>query len=537
VGSAIVQRPILPSVTLFALSGLYPAIFKASHNWFAYTTEQLQMLVGGTVAGALLLGVVVQLAGSAVLALPPLRSRLSDTRRASAKRVLAALISLGLTASLMLTSLAPEAASSFAPSAAIGAFIGAAALWIARSSLGPQLGLMLLLSGLAAAEWGWSYSRHRANESVGGSWHDANRSVNDGIEFARTPNVYTILLESYQSPRAMEMVYGLDIGNFVANLERRSFHVAEQHFSNYPNTVFSLSSMMAMEHHHGRFAAGKLDAIGARELIGGKYYNAVLDVFGRNGYETQYILNADYVFIRGDALGFAYPERTPLQVFKVYQLEPLNRLLGRLDSSYGLEESARMNGESFSTALEERLEIAVESNAPHFSVIKPAWTDHSHPYTMWHKLGRWPWEYRKSVKEANPKILGLVDLIIERDPTAIIVMTGDHGGWRWRNVWLGKRDLNATLRARPVDGETLAQDLFGVFFGIRGAGEGECVNRLHSSINVFRCIFSELAEDDSILSTLAGSESLLNHRKKIYVGARDGEALSSWQVQDSEGHR
>jgi len=524
---ANLQRPI----TLFALSGLYPAVFHASHNWFAYTGEQLWMLLGGTVAAALLLGTAAWLAVSALLSLPPVRARLSGAHRDRAKRLLASLISLGGIAVLMHASLSPEGEGSFVLTARLGMILGAASLWCARVSLGPQIALLLMLSGFAAAEWGWSASQRPSHHAEGRSWYDANKSINDGIEFARKPNVYAIVLESYNSPAALEKIYGLDIGGFVSQLEERGFDVEQQFFSNYSNTILSISSMMAMEHHYGHVAAGMLDAFDARELIGGKHYNAVLDVVVRNGYETQYVLSTDYMFIRGDALDFAFPERTPLQVFKIYELEPLDRLLRRFGSTYDVGRRKRLRAASFSEVLEERLDVAAKSRVPYFSLIKPAWTRHSNRKRTWRDLEHWPGEYREGVDAANPKILRMIDGIVERDPTAIIVVIGDHGAWRWRWVWGGDQDLNQLILARGVTGETLALDLFGVFFGIRGAGEGECFDRLHSSVNLFRCIFAELAEDDAILTSFADSESLLNaSRGRTYVGARDGRALRRWTL-------
>ena len=67
-------------------------------------------------------------------------------------------------------------------------------------------------------------------------------------ELVQKPDVYLLLLDAYSGEITLKNDYGYDNSKFYNQLEERGFFVQQESFSNYPNTQFSLPSIMNMNY-------------------------------------------------------------------------------------------------------------------------------------------------------------------------------------------------------------------------------------------------------------------------------------------------
>ena len=287
------------------------------------------------------------------------------------------------------------------------------------------------------------------------------------------PNVYLIVLEAYQDTNSLKAIYDFDNSDTERELEKIGFTIYRNTFSNYNNTGTSMAALFTMQHHFCKIATGKDDAIGFREIIGGKSYNALLDVFKNNKYFVQYISHSDYCYLIGDGVDFAYPERSIFKVFEIYQIDSLDRILSSIFKDYRGAGGKNKDKDRISVSKEkahevlyDRISIAATDQVPYFTFFKHHLPGHFGK--NWNKIssGRLNRHIRR-VKECAQSMLELVTLILKLDPDSLIVLIGDHGAWRYRNIWRGKDDFHTTMKKRNVPEDILSHDLFGTFLAIK----------------------------------------------------------------------
>ena len=130
----------------------------------------------------------------------------------------------------------------------------------------------------------------------------------------------------------------------------------------------------------------------------------------------------------------------------------------------------------------------------------------------------------------------IVKAIRERDPKAVIILLGDHGGLRYRAVWgrsyfFARRgdDPNAAMDAVGVDPQLVALDIAGIMIAIYSGGR--CDSLIYpgmTPVNVMRVIFACLSHDSRLLEHRASDITLIPPKKRVWVVARDGAPLPRW---------
>jgi hypothetical protein len=374
-----------------------------------------------------------------------------------------------------------------------------------------------------AASWSWFDSRQRAAAAAPADWNAAERGLVEKLRFAEKPDVYLIHLESCQSREALERIYGIDDRDFGQRLGALGFQVLDGRFANYSNTLSSLASLFAMRHHYTRIAMGNHDALGGRELIGGKAYNPVLRAFLNNGYRCQIVFPGDFAFDPSDDWWYAYPRRDFLDAARIYQSRALDRLTDRVAA----REAPRRD---FDALLTERVSAAAADRGPTFSVLSPPWSEHSPADRKWSELGDWQAAYPAKLQVSQEAYLGLVQRIVALDPGAVVVLFGDHGTWRYRKIVDGPRGLNASMEANGVPGSTVALDYFGVFLAIRfpGADAGRLAPA--SLVNLMRAVLAELSGSAELRAAAVEDDSFYMGNEGLYVAARGGKPLEVWEL-------
>jgi len=125
----------------------------------------------------------------------------------------------------------------------------------------------------------------------------------------------------------------------------------------------------------------------------------------------------------------------------------------------------------------------------------------------------------------------VVAAIKDRDPDAIIVLIGDHGGWRYRKVWGKGGDPNETMDLAGVDPALVTLDVFGIMIAIYS--NGRCDSYVYPAItpvNVMRLIFACLSANPSLLQSRAADISLMRPWKpNLWLTAREGKVLPRWE--------
>ena len=95
---------------------------------------------------------------------------------------------------------------------------------------------------------------------------------------------------------------------------------------------------------------------------------------------------------------------------------------------------------------------------------------HSPTNKTWKELDGYSEIYKKRTIEANEHMSKVIGAIKERDPDAIIVLIGDHGSWRYRDIWGKGDDPNQIMQAAGVDPTVVTLDVFGIMVAIYSNG-------------------------------------------------------------------
>ncbi len=507
---------------LFLLAGLYPAVLLLSRNWFIYTAGEAWLLMIGTSAASMLPGFLLLAAGKRAAGLPAwkrLSSRLPGAGRAAGDGLCvlyACLVCFFLLQATIFIRYDPMWLK-----AAMYLFVaGFLVLMVAVTGL--QTLTVMLAVMIVMAGFGWVGSWQRARKNLPVNWNTADRERVERLAFARKPNVYLIHLESYQSQEAMRELYGFDNAEFLGEIERIGFTIVPNYFANYPWTLLSMSSMFAMRHHYLLIAMGNDDAIGARRLIGGKDYNATLQAFRNNGYASQIVFPTDHNFDPDGSWDYFYPGRNFVKVFGIYQSALLDRVIAAVQ--------ARRSGvRDYDALLAARIAAAADSRKPFFSIFGSTGMGHAPTEKTWRELAYWREEYPRMVRKANPGFLRLVREIVQRDPGAVIILFGDHGANRYKDVWYGARELNSILAKNGVTGRMLAYDLYGVMLAVRYPVGDATRFAGTSHVNLLRVLLAGLSGDDEFLSTAVENESYIRKPLELFVAARDGKPLDTWE--------
>lgn len=94
------------------------------------------------------------------------------------------------------------------------------------------------------------------------------------------PDIYYIVLDSYERADALEKYYGFDNSEFQAALRERGFYIAEESRSNYLTTTFSLPSTLNM------VFLDELPKAAFLETVAGLKVNHVVDFLRAHGYRS-----------------------------------------------------------------------------------------------------------------------------------------------------------------------------------------------------------------------------------------------------------
>lgn len=271
------------------------------------------------------------------------------------------------------------------------------------------------------------------------------------------PDVYLFLLDSYTRADLLKQAYGFDNSEFLQELEKRGFFVAECSQSNYVRTEISLASSLNMAYLQGLSDKFIPENTGRRLLWDSLRHNAVRYNFESLGYETISVetefawLNMEDTdhFLRPPAISSGMTEFEGLF---------LRTTLARYVADWGWVDPDTLLGvtarDRFNNVFDNIESIAsmpqptfayLHVISPHPPFVFDANGNPTAPADFWNEQRLYPANlYQKGyVDQAqflNKKMLQAVDTILaESDVPPIIIIQGDHGPWlqpKDKRMWI-----------------------------------------------------------------------------------------------------
>lgn len=315
-----------------------------------------------------------------------------------------------------------------------------------------------------------------------GTASDEWKQQPDNIEeivFKKKPNIYFIQPDGYTSfANLKDSIHNFDNSEYETFLRDNGFTLYDNYRSNYYSTLLSNSSAFSMKHH---YIAKQVQSYEAREIIVGD--NAVLKILKNNGYKASFITENPYLMINRPMLGYDY---TNINYNDIPYLK---------------------DGFGISKDVEEDLfkQINTNEKSGNFYFVEKFSPGHIHVYEADSEgIKEEAAAYIQNLREANTWIKKVIKYIEKNDSEAIIIIGADHGGFAGF-----KNTLESVHRTQS---KNLIYSIYGSHLAIKWNSNisSEYDNNLSSSVNLFRTVFSFLAEDNSYLDNLQDNSSYIN---------------------------
>jgi hypothetical protein len=489
---------------LAALTGIYPSLFLVSKNWFLFGGEQSVYLILSLAALSL----------SVLVTLHSLFSRTSlPSRAARTALVVCAFYLLVGYFDFVIVDLESQY-DSFDVRGAIRlvAVTAGAALFIVswwkpagRDLVRPfNIGLSIMTS-MALFSLLLSVTGNYLRVLAAPPGDVRSAAIYNQVRFRSSPNIYLLIPDSYPSNYVLDRLFQFDNSGFSKELQSRGFRLYEDFFSSYPSSLESVHSMLSMSHNYHQHSLGR-DAVGLREVIAGRNNDAVT-ILTNNDYKSVFIHETDYLFNEQCYIERCMPS---LAVYETLWRNLQNHLffnwLPRSRARYDVV--AAMTNQIRNTPENSRTFIYGHFMGAH-SGLKSF-------YVSERSRQAFRKSYPDSIAAINRMLLSQINEISNHDPSAIIIIVGDHG------TWAGAHRTESGF----TKDETL--DKFHVFLAIRwGKGyRGQFDGQIKSGVNLFRYVFAYLGESESILKTRVNDESYLN-RDRVYKVVQDGAVMEN----------
>ncbi len=326
-----------------------------------------------------------------------------------------------------------------------------------------------------------------------GLWITLNEHFNYSTEWTKQPdnikkvvfkkkhNVYFIQPDGYVNFSELRKgFYNIENIEFEDFLTKSNFKGYPDFRSNYEATLASNSATFMMKHHYYGGSMSTNESMHAREDIISS--NIVLDIFKSNGYRTHFLTELPYLLMNRPKLGydvcnFSYNEfpyiGTGLEPYKDI-LEPLKEYAN------------------------------IDSEIPKFffiEIFNPKHIDGLDLGENTIELKRIV--YKENLEDANVLLTNAITFIKKNDPTALVIIMADHGGY------VGMKTT------REGGDKTQNRDkIYSIFSSLLSIHwpNDKVPNfdvKLKTPVNLFRIIFSYLSENETYLTNLEENSSYI----------------------------
>ena len=316
--------------------------------------------------------------------------------------------------------------------------------------------------------------------------------------FAKFPNVYYIQPDGYVNFSEIgKGHYQYDNEIFRNYLRGTGFTLYDNFRSNYTATLESNMATFAMKHHYLPNGFSSSEITNAREVIVGS--NPVLDLFKKNGYQTNLLLELPYLLSNHPELGydrcnFNYEEVSLLSEGFSNRKEILPSLIDFMQSSQAIPQFYFMQ------------------------ILDPGHVEARADRSLGAEAEKV--KYFEKLQRSNEKLSGVIDYITEKDPEALIIIMADHGGYVGFDYML-------EIREKQND-PTLIHSAYSVQLAILWPDEHNAYDAyFNSAINSFRILISYLSQEAKYLEHLQEDAS--------YSIIKDGSLKGIYKLINSEG--
>jgi len=248
----------------------------------------------------------------------------------------------------------------------------------------------------------------------------------------RSPNIYYIMTDGYARQDQLVNLFRYDNSPFLGYLKANGFYVADEAYSNYPQTFLSFPTSLWMDYPVTETTPTFSDRHRFYSIIQG--HNPVVRYLKAHGYSYLHMGvgrwagskcggNEDLCLTNNDALRVAFYSMTPVAYFK---------------RPYAITTAASLEQKLDRIAQYRVFFLLAHLQPPH----PPASFDKNcqdilakpNDVNIWGE-SRKP-EYLNDLRCTNQQLIRVIDRIVFRDPQAIIVLHSDHGtaygiDWRW----------------------------------------------------------------------------------------------------------
>lgn len=308
----------------------------------------------------------------------------------------------------------------------------------------------------------------------------------DEIKFIKKPNVYFLEPDGYVSEETM-IEYPYKYKDTLYDwLKTNSFTLYKDTRSNYPASLASNASMFAMKHHYlANIPYSPFEMQDARSIIVGN--NPVINILKRNNYETFFIVEDGYFqqsFQKGN--------------YDYFNIK--NSEIPFFSNDNNAKKDVYVD-------LKKCIESDTEKDNPKFYFIEKLFPHHIDFDGTGKENERK--EYLKKVEIANVWLKKTIDLIVNEDPTGIIIVAADHGGW------VGIENIQEMFN---TEDPKLIQSIFNNLIAIKWNDtlHTEFDKELKSNVNIFRVLFSYLGNDKTLLQHLEEDSSYKIHQEGLF---------------------
>jgi hypothetical protein len=312
------------------------------------------------------------------------------------------------------------------------------------------------------------YTSKRAN--IGNSQDKNNVIVQNQVT---KPDIYNIVLDGYTNSTALEEDFGFDNSSFENELKSLGFIVPKNSFSNYDETVSSLSSSLNMDWVSNLVQGHEIDPYRIK-LVDKLVNNDVRGILTDQGYKI-FTFENEFKWSLWTNVDFYETPRSrklitsPLNSF---ELMFIKNTIGCLAINYDklifnrfLDNIGKANLDKYQ---EQSYIFNTLGNLPEYVTPKFVFahitTTHV-PYVFDENGSSMPMEFQGSndntdfndprikdgyiisIKYTNRRILEIVSKIVADDPNAIIIIQGDHGypGEHRHNIFLAIYDKKSSI--------------------------------------------------------------------------------------------
>lgn len=304
------------------------------------------------------------------------------------------------------------------------------------------------------------------------------------------PNIYLIQPDGYVNFSEYDKgYYSFENNGFSSYLSSMGFENHDNFRSNYSSTLASNSSLMMMKHHYYFHLSKSGDIFDYRKFIVSE--NSVLKILKNNGYKTHFISENPYLLANHPNLGFDDANFNRKEIRNIFRWgNP------KSDVYYDLKKLLNQ-----------------PCGLPQFYFIQffqPSHVAHREDWSNGKEQEKLNW--RKRLDQANTNIKKLIEIINEKDHNALIIILSDHGGF------VGF-DFTEQVNRKTND-RNLIYSIFSSQLSIRWPEDliPKSKLKIKSSVNVFRLIFSQLAEQPAFANNLEADESYIQLNDKNHNG-------------------